>query len=846
MSTSEINGLSEQGFVPTKGPVIGDIEFKNVRFSYPSRSGVPILENVSFRVKPGQTVALVGASGSRKSTCVQLLQRFYDVFEGEITFDGIGIHRLNVKWLRSQLGVVGQEPVLFNMTIAENISFGLECVSREEIVAAAKQAYAHNFIMQLPKDYDTIVGERGSSLSGGQKQRIAIAKALARNPSTLLLDEATSALDFQSESVVQAALERASHGRSTIIIAHRLSTIKAADMIYVLDKGIIVEQGTHTELMRQQGRYHQLVLSQEAFEIMRDDSCEEEFQEEELNGKLAEDYVEVNSRTRKINSSNCLLHQDTVDEGVMVPGIEDVSASGCFWRLWKTNLHEWHYFLAVIVCSIVRGIQFPVYAYIFGEFVQTFTIKDDVEIISRGSIRGATGSRFAGVLQAFTIVIGTALMSFYYIPKLTAVTIIFVPIVMYTSFLEGKVMGSNNVIERDSIEASCSLAVEALNNIRTVASLCAEKQCMRLYEDALAEAHRVNLKRAHIRGVVYGVVTGGPIFCYCLCIWYGGYLVEQQCANIGDVFKVAEGLIVSAMFGAAAISFAPDYDKAKLAARRIFDLIDSTPLISRFSNHCTKSSESEAVEAQVEFETVNFVYKNRPSVNVLRDLTLNVKPGDSVAICGPSGSGKTTCAALIFRFYDPVTGHVKFSGTDLKHLNLDHLRKKIGLVSQEPILFDCSIKENIAYGDNERSLNERMNEIINSAIAANIHNFIMSLPAGYETRVGLLGSQLSGGQKQRIAIARAILRHPKLLVLDEATSALDSESEIAVHAALDIAKKGRTSITIAHRLSSIINADKIFVMKGGSIVEYGTHTELIDRHGIYQAMWKAQSSLQTG
>ncbi|ODM90920.1 Bile salt export pump [Orchesella cincta] len=785
---SEINSLSEEGIIPT-GKSNGDIEFKNIRFSYPSRPGVTVLENLSIRVKPGQTVALVGASGCGKSTCIQLLQRLYNPVEGEITFDGVDIRLLNVKWLRSQMGVVGQEPVLFNTTIAENISFGLKGVSQEEIEAAAKQAFAHNFIMQLPQGYNTRVGERGASLSGGEKQRVALA-TLVRNPSTLLLDEATSALDFQSESIVQAALERASEGRSTIIIAHRLSTIKAADVIYVVDKGLIVGQGNHTELMEKRGRFYQLVLSQEGNEIERGNA--EETKE---------------------------------------------SDSVSLFRLWKANLQEWPYLVIVVLCSIVKGLQLPAYAYIFGDFIQSFTIKDDVEVLNHGrfycfvylgiavgmglcgffqlmlvgfsgecftyrirkqlfscllgqdicffdepqntvgkltarlstdasSIRGATGSRVAGVLQAFSIVIGSGLMSFYYLPNMAMVTIVFVPVMIYISILEGKLMWSDNVIERDSIESSCNIAVEALNNIRTVASLCAEEQFMEMYEEALAASHRVNLKRAHIRGIVYGLVSGGPMFCVVVRC---SFVVEQSCASIGNVFK--------------------------------------------------------------------------PSIKVLKNLNLNVKPGESVAICGPSGSGKSTCAALIFRFYDPTTGQLKFDGVDLRKLNLDYVRQQISLVSQEPILFDCSIKDNIAYGSNERDV--EMDDIINAAIATNMHSFITSLPAGYETRVGLLGNQLSGGQKQKIAISRAILRQPKLLVLDEATSALDSQSEVSVQAALDNAKSGRTSVTIAHRLSSIVNSDKIFVMKRGRIEDSGTHAQLILRDGIYQAMWKAQSSQQS-
>ena len=215
----------------------GNIAFEKVIFNYPSRPDVPILQGVSFSVAAGQTVALVGTSGCGKSTCIQLLQRFYDPLEGQVQIDGRNIQHINVAYLRDQMGVVGQEPVLFGTTIGENIKFGRDNISQQEVVTAAKEANAHDFIMKLPKRYDTMVGERGAQLSGGQKQRIAIARALVRNPKILLLDEATSALDTQSERIVQNALDKARLGRTTIIVAHRLTTIRNADRIIVLRQG---------------------------------------------------------------------------------------------------------------------------------------------------------------------------------------------------------------------------------------------------------------------------------------------------------------------------------------------------------------------------------------------------------------------------------------------------------------------------------------------------------------------------------------------------------------------------------------------------------------------------------
>ncbi|KAJ9068181.1 multidrug-resistance transporter mdr2 [Entomophthora muscae] len=254
------------GFEKYSCPIQGLIEFTDVHFHYPTRPNTMCLKGINFQVRPGQYIALVGPSGCGKSTTIGLIERFYDISNGSITIDGANISDLHLPSYRDHIALVGQEPALFNISIKDNILLGSrsygEAPSMEDVIAAAKSANIHDFIISLPNGYDTLAGGKGMQMSGGQKQRIAIARALIRNPKVLLLDEATSALDADSEKVVQAALDAAAKGRTTISIAHRLSTIKRADLILVMKDGLIVERGTHDQLLSQNGLYCEMVQQQ--------------------------------------------------------------------------------------------------------------------------------------------------------------------------------------------------------------------------------------------------------------------------------------------------------------------------------------------------------------------------------------------------------------------------------------------------------------------------------------------------------------------------------------------------------------------------------------------------------
>merc|ERR1719481_161428 len=319
-------------------------------------------------------------------------------------------------------------------------------------------------------------------------------------------------------------------------------------------------------------------------------------------------------------------------------------------------------------------------------------------------------------------------------------------------------------------------------------------------------------------------------------MFYGGYLVYTEGIQYKIVFKVAEALILGTIMVGQATAFAPNYQRAMIASARIFAMLDRKPLIDSSAGSGLRLNK---VDGEAEFKDAVFSYPTRKTVKVLKSLDLGIKQGQSVALVGQSGCGKSTVIQLIQRFYDLNSGMITLENHDIQALNVPWVRSKLSIVSQEPILFNRSLAENIAYGDNSKDIS--MEEIIAAARKANIHQFISNLPQGYETFVGEKGTQLSGGQKQRIAIARALIRNPPILLLDEATSALDTESEKQVQSALDSAQEGRTSITIAHRLSTVKNCDIIFVVNQGRVAECGTHDQLLQKKRTYYKLWTTQT-----
>ncbi|KAM6893167.1 bile salt export pump isoform 2-T3 [Lycodopsis pacificus] len=918
----KIDCLSEAGYKLDR--VKGDVEFHNVTFHYPSRPEVKILDQLSVPVKSGQTTAFVGPSGAGKSTAIQLFQRFYDPKEGMVTLDGHDIRGLNIQWLRSLIGIVEQEPVLFATTIAENIRYGRPGVSMEDIIGAAKQANAYDFIVDLPQKFDTLVGEGGGQMSGGQKQRIAIARALVRNPRILLLDMATSALDNESEAIVQEALDKVRLGRTTISIAHRLSTIKNADVIVGFEHGRAVEQGKHDELLERKGVYFTLVTLQsqgdKALNEKARQMADKEDEPERLNLSRAGSYrtsfrASIRQRSRS-QLSNLIPGPPVSIAGELGPRAYAVSQAdkstnavpeeeeepvepAPVARILKYNIPEWPYMLFGSFGAAINGGVNPVYSLLFSQILATFSITDPAvqrkeidgiclffvmigvvsfftqmlqayafsksgELLTRrlrrlgfhamlgqevgwfddhrnspgalttrlatdaSQVQGATGSQIGMIVNSLTNIGVAVLMSFVFSWKLTLLILCFLPFIALSGAFQAKMLTGFAKEDKQAMETAGRISGEALNNIRTIAGLGKERLFVDMYEAQLDAPYRAALKKAKVYGACYGFAQCVIFLTNSASYRFGGYLVRQEGLHFSLVFRVISAIVTSGTALGRASSYTPDYAKAKISAARFFQLLDRVPQISVYSD---KGDKWENFQGNIEFIDCKFTYPTRPDIQVLNGLDVSVKPGQTLAFVGSSGCGKSTSVQLLERFYDPDHGRVLIDGHVSTRVNVPFLRSKIGIVSQEPILFDCSIGENIKYGDNSREIG--LNEVISAAKKAQLHDFVESLPEKYNTNVGAQGSQLSRGQKQRIAIARAIIRDPKILLLDEATSALDTESEKTVQDALDKAREGRTCIVIAHRLSTIQNSDIIAVMSRGYVIEKGTHDQLMALNGAY-------------
>ncbi|KAF4441611.1 multidrug resistance [Fusarium acutatum] len=902
---SSLDPLGNEGKVPES--CHGHLEAEDVSFSYPSRPDTNVLNNISLNIPAGKTTAIVGASGSGKSTIIGLLERWYLPTSGRLLLDGMDVSMLNVKWLRSQMALVQQEPVLFRGTVFENVAKGFteaqKVLSLDEqrklVQEACEASYAHEFIQKLEQGYDTYLGERGGTLSGGQKQRVAIARSVVSNPKILLLDEATSALDPNAERIVQKALSRVSQERTTVVIAHRLSTIKDADNIVVVSAGQVVEQGTHEELLALNAHYARLIRAQNlavsANYVHKDMSAKQDMVEVETDEEVARVMTaqteksmvfkdaDAKPKDRSIMTSIFLILKE---QKALLPHII-VAALACsiaaatwpgqavlFSRLITAFSSSQpsasdanFYALMFFVIALGNLVAYFTIGYISNHVAQSISHQYRLELFSRMVVMdidffdrpenssGALASTLSSVPTSLTELLGlniyvvlvmavnitaSSILALAYGWKLALVMVFAgLPLLMGSGYfkirLESRLHESNEARFRES----ASLASEAVSALRTVASLTAELDFIEAYSETLSSIVAQSVKSLSISMVAYAFSQSVEFLVMALGFWYGSRLISSGEYTSEQFFLIFMGVLFAGQAGAQLFANLGSLTRAKGAANYLFNLREEQPIVRETDENKDRGPD---LNQPISVDNVFFQYKSR-STKVLHGLSMDINPSQFVAVCGPSGCGKSTLVSLLERYYDPTSGKICVGGQDIKDVSPRLYRNEMSIVQQEPVLYEGSVRENILMGldgDIDDTSDERLNE---AARQANILDFVSSLPEGFNTPCGARGTAFSGGQRQRIAIARALIRKPKLLLLDEATSALDTHSEQLVQEALEQTRmeSGCSVIAVAHRLSTIRNADVIFVLVGGKVVEVGTHEELQAKGGVYADMCQAQS-----
>ncbi|HWB50135.1 MAG TPA: ABC transporter ATP-binding protein [Stellaceae bacterium] len=859
------------------GVLAPTIEFDNVTFAYPGGRRAAH-QALSFHVAAGEKIGVVGPSGSGKSSVARLLLRLFDPQSGAVRIGGVDLRNLGGDVLRAQIAVVHQDTYLFHGTVEENLRLGRPDATDAEIVAAARDANAHDFITALPQGYRTMLGERGVNLSGGQRQRLAIARALLRDAPILILDEALSSVDAENEAVIQEAIDRLSQGRTTLILAHRLSSVIGADRILVLDHGRIAEEGTHAELIRRDGPYRRLMGAQAEerggdFDLLDDaplagaEAAEAVDFGEEAPAAMAAEAAQVGWFRTLATLVEIIRPWRDRFAVVVGAGITRVAAfigvgvvSALAVAAVKTGSPFGYLLLALALLAPTAGLLHWVESWLAHDIAYRLLAEMRIELFRKldtlapaylvrrrsGDLISLAAQDIETVEYFFAHTVAPALVAIL-VPATVLVTLfcvawpialVILPFILYaalTPWLLRRKIDWLGAQARDRLGLLSGYVTETIQGLSDLVAFQAVERRREGFMAAVANYQSVRLRLLHDLTAQTAQLE--------ICTGLGGLAV----AMVGAML-VAQGTLAATTLPLLILlslsSFLPISEIAQVS-RQLADTIASTRRI-----YAVHHEEPAVVDgtllppapvggSAIGFEEVDFAYPGarRPA---LQGVTVDIPAGATVAIVGPSGAGKSTLANLLLRFWDPSAGRVVIDGVDLRDFVLDHLRGRVSLVSQDTYLFNDSLRANVALARPDAD----DQAIYHALDQAALSEFIMSLPEGLDTRVGERGVQLSGGQRQRVAIARAFLKNAPTLVLDEATSHLDAVSEAQVRGALDALMRERTTIVIAHRLSTVRNADFLVVLDRGRVVETGNHAELVARNGLYARLIRRQLGMR--
>ena len=847
----------------TVASITPDIVFDNVSFAYPGGRR-PAHQGLSFTIAAGERVGVVGPSGSGKSSIVRLLLRFFDPQSGTIRIGGHELRDLDPNAVRDMIAVVAQDTWLFHGSVDENLRLGRPDATEAEVVAAARAANAHDFIMGFPDGYQTQIGERGSQLSGGQRQRLAIARALLRDAPILVLDEALSAVDAENEAVIQQALDRLMIGRTTLILAHRLSSVIGADRILVLDDGAVVQSGTHAALIMSDGPYRRLMGPQVAdardSDAVLTTPAARRAPSESVTGAVVSGIGEDAASVSWPDTIRTLMHVVSPYRGqlgiVMICGILRVIAFigvGVLGALLlgavRNHAPTATLITALLITAPLAGVLHWLESWIAHAMAYALLAEMRIDLFRKLDalapaylLRRRSGDLVALATQDvetveyfFAHTIAPAIVAFL-VPAAVMVALLIIawplafalaPFLIYAAASPMRGRTRIDTLGSAARGALGGLGAYVAETIQGMSELVAFNAADRRRDGFLAAVRGYQTSRSALladlsfQTSALEVATG-----------LGGLAV----AAVGAVL-VQKGWFSPVMLPLLVLisvaAFLPVSEIAQVG-RQLADTIASTRRLHVVHSEPEPIRDGTVVPAarsggsEVGFDHVTFTYPGRAQP-ALSDISFTVPAGATVALVGPSGAGKTTIANLLLRFWDPAGGRILLDGVSLPSLTLDDLRGRIALVAQDTYLFNDTLEANVRLARPEATREQVELALSRAALA----DFVAGLPDGLATRVGERGVQLSGGQRQRIAIARAFLKDAPLLVLDEATSHLDTISEQSVRSALNALMVDRTTIVVAHRLSTIRAADLILVLDNGGLAESGTHETLMARGGMY-------------